>query len=79
MDNNVESLILEHLRAIRTDVAGIKSELKENTQRLGRLEGAVVGLHRDIVHGEEVQVAQELRIDRIVQRIERIETRLELG
>ena len=38
MTDNVENLILEHLRAIRTDIGGIKDDVREIEQRLTGLE-----------------------------------------
>ena len=74
-----DNLILEMLRAIRAEIAGLRADLKENTQRLGRLEVSIAGLRRDSAHGEETQVEQEARMDRLARRIERIEKRLELS
>jgi hypothetical protein len=47
MTETVDNLVLEHLRAIRTDVASIKDDVREVKHRLTRLEGAVAGLKRD--------------------------------
>lgn len=47
MTENVENLILEHLRAMRADIGGIKDDVREIKQRLTGLEGAVAGLWRD--------------------------------
>lgn len=35
--NNVENLVLEHLRAIRTDVGFIKDDVRELKLRAGKL------------------------------------------
>lgn len=79
MSNNVDNLMLEHLKAIRSDISTMKADLKENTTRLGRIEVAVAGLRRDIAHNEEATAEQSLRIDRIAERVELIEKRLELN
>ncbi|GHT96299.1 hypothetical protein AGMMS49545_20910 [Betaproteobacteria bacterium] len=76
---DVEHIIIEHLKALRAEVASIKDDLKENTLRLGRIELAVAGTHREIAYTEETTAEQSLRIDRLVNRIERIESRLELA
>ncbi len=47
MTGNVENLILEHLRAIRADVAIVKDDVREVKQRLTSLEAGVAGLRRD--------------------------------
>lgn len=41
MADNVENLILEHLRAIRADIGGIKEDVREIKRRLTSLEAAV--------------------------------------
>lgn len=79
MSNNIENLLLEHLKAIRADIGTIKADLKENTTRLGRIEVSVAGLRRDIAHNEEATAEQSMRIDRIAERVERIEKRLEIA
>lgn len=47
MGDNIENLILEHLRAIRADIGGIKEDVCEIKQRLTSLEAVVAGLQRD--------------------------------
>lgn len=61
--DRVENIILEHLRAIRTDVGGIKDDVREIKQRL---------TYSDVVD-------QHARYDRLVERVERIERRLDLA
>jgi hypothetical protein len=48
MTDEANNLVLELLRAIRTDIAGINTKLDEHTNRLGRLEVSLAGLRRDI-------------------------------
>jgi septal ring factor EnvC (AmiA/AmiB activator) len=76
---NIENLLLEHLKAIRADVALIKSDLKEQTHRLGRLEVSMSGLRRDMAFVDGTAAEQSVRMDRMSDRIERIERRLELA
>lgn len=51
MSENVESLILEHLRHLRNEIAGLRSEMHEEFRdvklRLGSVETIVVSLRRD--------------------------------
>ena len=78
MTDNVENLVLEHLRAIRADIARMEPKQDETITRLGRLELAVAGLRRDAAHTDEAAAEQNVRIDHLAERIERIERRLEL-
>jgi hypothetical protein len=38
----------------------------------------MVGVKREITHGDETDARQQVSIDRLVERVERIERRLEL-
>jgi hypothetical protein len=57
-------LILEHLRAIRGDIADVKTALVEVKERLGLLEAQYASISQ--------------RVDRIDGPLDRIERRLEL-
>lgn len=78
MTDNVENLILEHLRALRGGQDRIEHELREVQSRQSSLETAVIGLRRDIVFTQEDVVRQPLSIDHLKERLHRIERRLEL-
>ena len=75
MTDNVENLILEHLRALRNELRDFKiqamADLTMIKQRLTSLESQVASVHADmaLIHD---------RIDRVDMRIDRIERRLEL-
>ena len=75
---NVENIILEHLRAMRTDISGIREDMQEVKQRLNSLEAGVGGLKRDSGDLYTENAAQHVRYDRLAARIEKIERRLEL-
>lgn len=82
MTENVENLILEHLRLLRNEVKaqgvkmdeqfeGIRLRLGSIESQLASLQREVAGLHGDvaIIHG---------RMDKFEARLDRIERRLEL-
>lgn len=46
---------------------------------MSSLETAILTLKREVFHGEETNARQQLAIDHIVQRRNRIERRLELS
>jgi hypothetical protein len=60
-----ESLVLEHLRHIRTAVDAMREDMREMKGRMGILENQYANL--------------SARIDRLDARVERIERRLELA
>jgi predicted nucleic acid-binding Zn-ribbon protein len=64
MSDERADLILEHLRAIRSDISDLKTSMVEVKERLGFLEAQYASISR--------------RVDRIDGRLERIERRLDL-
>ena len=48
MTDNVDSLIVEHLRAIRADVGVIRNDITDMKLRIGSLEEHVAGMRRDL-------------------------------
>ena len=71
MTENVENLILEHLRHIRGRVDQMAEDLGTVKLRLSSLESQVVGLHGD-------NAVAHQRMDHIDQRLDRIAGRLDL-
>jgi hypothetical protein len=82
MPENIENLTLELLRALRNDIQTLRSEMhadfKDMKQRLTSLESAVTKSRGDSLSTQEDVYRQQAVIDRLVERIERIERRLEL-
>lgn len=79
MSNNVENLILEHLRGMRAGQERIEHELREIKNRITSLEGGVAGIRRDSAHDNDKIVGQQVGLDHLAERLERIEKRLELA
>lgn len=82
MTENVDNLVLEHLRALRSDVQTLRtemhSEFKDVKYRLSSLELAMSGVKRDQAESLGDYARQQIGIDNLVERIQRIEQRLEL-
>jgi predicted nuclease with TOPRIM domain len=78
MADNVENLILEHLRAIRADIGGIKEDSREIKQRLTSLEAGMAALRRDNANLYGDVADQHARYDRLADRVERLERRLDI-
>jgi septal ring factor EnvC (AmiA/AmiB activator) len=79
MADNVENLVLEHLRVIRADIAGIRDDAREIKQRLTSLEAGVAALRRDNANLYGDVSEQHARYDRLADRIERLERRLDIA
>lgn len=78
MTDSIDSLVLEHLRHIRGRVDQIGDDILDLKHRMSSLESAMVAVKREVAHGDETDARQQVSLDRLVERIERIERRLEL-
>lgn len=79
MTENVESLILEHLRHMRGKIDGIADSMDDLKARMTSLEGSMIGVKREVNHGDETDARLQVSLDKLVKRIEKIERRLELA
>lgn len=79
MTDNTENIILEHLKRFQTDMNELKRDSKEILSRISHLEIGMAAVRRDIAHADENSAILSARMDRINERIERIERRLELA
>jgi hypothetical protein len=82
MTDDVANLVLEQLRGPRNDIQGLREEVhaefKDLKLRLSGLEGAAVGSRRDTATTQEDVYRQQGRIDQIIERLERVERRLDI-
>ena len=82
MTDDVGNLVLEQLRALRNDLLGLRTdmhaEFKDLKHRLSSLEGAALGSRRDVTSAQEDLYRQQGRIDQLIDRLERVERRLDL-
>ena len=77
--DELASLTLEHLRAIRADIGDLRTRMTGVESRLGSLETVVAGMRRDLAHMYGDVVEGHTRMDQLTARVERIERRLELS
>ena len=78
MNENVENLVLEHLRHIRGRVDQIADDVGDLKQRMSGLESSMNLVRREVALGDETDARQQVTLDKLNVRIERIERRLEL-
>jgi hypothetical protein len=71
MTDELTNLVLEHLRLMRGDLSDLKESLRNLTTRFGVLEGHMAAFH-------VAEATQNSELDRVKQRLDRIERRLEL-
>ncbi|WP_295581263.1 hypothetical protein [uncultured Lamprocystis sp.] len=72
MTAEIESLVLEQLRAIRADIADLKREVTGNSVQLSAMGQQLAGLTAAVYAGKS-------DIDEIKRRLDRVERRLELS
>ncbi len=73
MIENIENLILDHLCAIRGDTASRQDGMDELKARMSNLESAMIAVKRQISIGDEVDARQQVFLDLIIRRLDRIE------
>jgi predicted nucleic acid-binding Zn-ribbon protein len=71
MADNIENLVLEHLRHIRNDMAELRLDVTDMKSRMSATEVA-------LGHIATAMAGQSIRIDRIDERMARIERRFDL-
>ncbi len=79
MPETVENLLLEHLKRFQAGQERIERKLDEIVARVGQLELGVAGLRRDFAHADENGASLSVRLDKVSERLDRIERRLELS
>jgi hypothetical protein len=73
------NLVLEHLRAIRAELAGLREDVGELKLRQSETHRAVLSVRRDQVSDAETVAHVEARMDKLVDRVARIERRLDIA
>ena len=83
MTDNVDNIILEMLKGLRGDLKDFRSRYEEDMDdlkaRMTSLESSMVGVKREVNHADETDARQQVSLDKLAKRIERIEHRLELA
>jgi hypothetical protein len=75
---STENLVIEHLRAMRTEIASVKADTTDIRQRLGGVDNFLNDMRRNVVHISEDIAHQQLTMDKLLDRVQRIERRLDL-
>ena len=73
------SVTLEHLRHIRARVDQIADDVTDLKLRMSGIENALLLVKREVAHGDETDIRQQITLDKLAARVERIERRLELS
>jgi prefoldin subunit 5 len=78
MSDQVENIVLEHLKRFQATLERVETRLGELTARQTETHTAVLNLRRDQDNDAEISAHLQAQLDGVRQRLERIERRLEL-
>lgn len=78
MTETVDNLVLEHLKKIETEQAASRERDSETLSTLAHSETSVVRLAREGADNFAEVIADRHTVDKLKERIDRIERRLEL-
>jgi hypothetical protein len=79
MRENIENLLLEHLKKIQAELAAARERDAEVMTRLGHIETGIARIARDESENYAKIIQDRHVVDRRKERIERIERRLEIS
>ena len=79
MAENIENLLLEHLKRFQAGQERIERDLREVKTRLSALESGQASLLQHIANVAAGIAGQQVSLDHLSERIDRIEHRLELA
>jgi soluble cytochrome b562 len=79
MSENIDNLILEHLKRMQSEMAEMRRDTAEIKGRLGSIESGVARIGRDEAGNYAEIIENRHMFDRLAERIDRIEKRLELA
>ena len=78
MTADVENLMLEHLKRFQATLERVERKQDEMIGRVANLESAVASIIQHLANLSAADAAQQLAIDNMGRRLDRIERRLEL-
>ena len=82
MTENVENLLLEHMKRMQAEMAVLRENHGETMGRLGHIETMIARLGRDSANSYEELIEDRHSVDGSrarIEQIKRIERRLEIG
>lgn len=79
MTENVENLILEHMKRMQADTAAIRQDTAEIKSRLGSIETGIARISQGEAGNYAEIIENRHMYDRLAERVERLERRIELS
>lgn len=78
MNDRIENVTHEMLKKIQSELSAARERDHEILNRLGQIESSIARLGRDRASDYEEQITDRHNLDKLRERIERIEQRLEI-
>ena len=78
MNENIENLLLEHMKRFQATLERVERKLDEHGRRLSNLEAGQATIIQHLGHLASADAQQQVSADGFNLRLERIERRLEL-
>ena len=83
MTDEFDSLVVEHMKALRNPLREFRAEFQPETEnlrfRMSSLETAMSDFKRQVTADDEEDALHQVQLDQIVERVRRIRLRLELS
>lgn len=79
MSDEIDNLVLEHLKKIQAEQTAARERDAEILTRLGNIELGLARLAREVASNHTESVEDRHAVDRLKARVDRIERRLELS
>lgn len=79
MADEIDNLVLEHLKKIQGELGAIRERDREMLSRLSGIETSIARIGRDNAHAFAEQIEDRHVVDGLKARVERIERRLEIS
>ena len=79
MAEQIDDLVLEHLKRIQTEQGASRERDRELMSRIGQIESMIARIGRDNADAFADQIEDRHSVDALKNRIERIERRLEIS
>ena len=78
MSDNVENLMLEHLKKIQAELTGVRQDSAEIKSRLSGIESGIARIAREEAGNYGEIIENRHMFDKLAERVGRIEKRLEI-
>ncbi len=79
MAEQIDNLMLEHLKRFQATLDGVARDVRELKTRQTETHTAVVALRRDQANDASIAAHLQVQLDTVNDRLDRIENRLELS